>query len=363
MIHINGSYLEGGGQIVRQAIGLSILKGEAVEIKDIRKGRKNPGLKHQHFHSNAFLVDQCSAIMRGNEIGSRELLFNPGTFHPQHTEIDLETAASIPLFLQSVLFPLCFSHKKIKIVIKGGTDVKWSMSLDYINQVFIPHITQFVNDISLRLIKRGYYPKGGGTVELKISPKFKRTSYDSFEEFKSDVHKQTFIQKIERGTLKQIHGISHAAASLMNREVAERQARNAKFLLKHLNVPISIKTMYQNTLSPGSGITLWGYYAKKGKELFEDRDIIGSDALGEKNISAETVGKNAAEEFIHYQQSNAPIDDHIADNLVPWLIFGGSYQCTSITNHTKTSIYTVNKFLSEAYIESKENNISYVKKK
>ncbi len=362
VIHIDGSFHEGGGQICRQALGLSVLKGRGVQISDIRKGRPQPGLKNQHMQVVSFLAEHSGAVVRGNQIGSSELLFNPGNWSPQSGEIDLGTAASIPLFLQAVLFPLCFSPRRLYYKITGGTDVEWSMPFDYFKEVFIPYVKPFVKEIELKLNKRGYYPKGGGQVELTIVPKFKRKEYDSFEEFCSNVGHEVQIDRTERGALRQIQGVSHASRPLMEREVAERQARHCQFKLRQLGVPASIQAVYQDTFSTGSGVTLWGYYEKPGKELYEDRDIIGGDALGGPEVTAEEVGEKAARHFLSHHTSGAPIDEMLADNLVPWLCFGGRYLCSRVSSHTQTSVYTVNQFFDHGKVEVDGNLIKFVKR-
>ena len=171
MIELDGSYLEGGGQIVRTALALSTITQKPFEVTDIRKGRPNPGLKNQHLFCIKALEELCNAKTGYAELGSTRLRFIPGKIKPQTISIDIGTAGSITLLLQSLLIPSIFANKKVRLKITGGTDVSWSPQFHYLTQVILPHLRKYA-DIEPSLLKRGYYPKGNGKVDIKIKPKF-----------------------------------------------------------------------------------------------------------------------------------------------------------------------------------------------
>ena len=190
MIRIDGAYLEGGGQIVRTALALSTITQKPFEVFDIRKGRKDSGLKNQHLYCIKSLKKLCDAVTEGDELGSFSLKYFPKKIIAKNMDIDIETAGSITLFLQAVLMPSMFAGKPFTLVITGGTDVKWSMSFDYFNNVFLPQLQRFAK-IEAKLIKRGYYPKGNGKVEIKINPKFKLNDFSNFQEFQNHLKSNT----------------------------------------------------------------------------------------------------------------------------------------------------------------------------
>jgi len=229
MIELDGSYGSGGGQIVRTALALSTITQKAFEVTDIRKGRDKPGLKNQHLYCIKALEELCNAKSEGAELGSTYLKYWPGKIKGQTISIDIGTAGSITLLLQSLLIPSIFADSKVRLKITGGTDVIWSPQFDYLNNIVIPQLKRYA-DIEVSLIKRGYYPKGGGKVDIKIKPKF---NLDNKKEAPS-------INLTEQYNLIQIKGISHASLDLQKGEVAERQARSAKLILNKLNCPIQI---------------------------------------------------------------------------------------------------------------------------
>ncbi|MEK6868057.1 MAG: RNA 3'-terminal phosphate cyclase, partial [Nanoarchaeota archaeon] len=172
MLKIDGSYLEGGGQIVRTALALSVLTQKAFTIDNIRKGRKEPGLKNQHLHGIRALRDLCNAVVEGAQLGSSQITFYPRPIlKGQELVIDIGTAGSITLLFQSLLLPCIFSGKRFQLTLKGGTDVSWSPQYDYFAQVVFPHFLRYGAG-TVGLQKRGYYPKGQGEVVLDIKKKW-----------------------------------------------------------------------------------------------------------------------------------------------------------------------------------------------
>jgi len=345
MININASHGEGGGQIIRTALALSTITNKPFKAKNIRHGRKVSGLKAQHIKCVEALESLANAKAKYNIIGSEILNFTPGNIRPQTLTVDIGTAGSISLLLQSLLLPCISAEDKITLKIKGGTSGKWAMPYDFLANVLTPQIKKFTESIDIKLEKRGYYPKGGGKIILKTTPLEKK-------EFPK-------INKLSQENLIQIKGISHASKHLQDAEVAERTAKSAKILLSKFDVPINIQTEYADTLSPGSGITLWAIFSQDKDEINVKNPItLGADALGEKGKKSEKVGKEAANKLIKEIESNAPIDKHTADNLIPFLaLSGGKIKVSKITNHCKTNIWVCEKFLDKKFNIDEKNNI------
>ena len=364
MLKLDGNYLEGGGSIVRVALALSTITQKPFEIADIRKNRPQPGLKSQHLFCIKALEKLCNAKAEGAELGSTYLKYVPGKIEGKTIDIDIQTAGSITLLLQAVLLPSMFADKNVRLNIVGGTDTKWSPGFDYFNNVFLPQARKYA-DIGCKLIKRGYYPKGSGKVELKISPKYRISDFEDFEKFHSHLRENALkINLADQGYLIQIKGISHASSDLEDSSVAERQAKAAEISLKHYNCPVNIRIEYNKTLSTGSGITLWAIFSKNMDEIdIENPIILGADALGEREKKAETVGAEAADNLIREIESKAPADKHLADQILVLMALAGKskIKTSDITNHARTNIYAIDKFLGKTFeINEKENIISTI---
>jgi len=354
MIYLDGSYLEGGGQIIRTALALSALTKKAFEIENIRKGRCNSGLAHQHIQCVKSVKEICNAYVEGHSLGSEKIQFIPLELKTKNMNVDIGTAGSITLLLQALLLPCMFGDRNIKLKLTGGTDVKWSQPFDYFNNVLIPQIKRFC-DINVHLIKRGYYPKGNGSVEISIKPLYKIVKKEFIKELQQNF---TPLNLINQGNLIYIKGVSHASSDLQKAHVAERQAETAELLLKQYGT-VDIRTEYSETLSTGSGITVWAIYSKDKDEIdFRNPIRLGADSLGEKGKKAEMVGTEAAERLINEMKSNAPIDQYLGDQILPFLaLVKGQVKVSHITNHCKTNMYVIEKFLGTKF-EINENIIS-----
>ena len=361
MIKIDGSYLEGGGQIARTSLALSTITQRPFEIYDIRKGRPVSGLKSQHLYCVKALKELCAAVTEGDELGSLSLKYFPKKIVAKNLDIDIETAGSITLLLQSLMLPSMFASKPITISVTGGTDVKWSMPFDYFNNILLPQLQRFAK-VEAKLLKRGYYPKGSGKVEIKIHPKFKLNDFDSFEEFYNHLKQNINPYNLtERGNLIQIKGISHASKDLQNANVAERQTESAKNILKlKYDVPTNIISQYQETLSTGSGITLWAIFSKNPNDIDENNPIrMGSDSLGERGKRAEDVGEEAANRLIKQIETQAPVDQFLADQILPFMALVGNskIKVSEITSHAKTNVYAIEQFFGKIFEVDENNNI------
>ncbi|MDD2439446.1 MAG: RNA 3'-terminal phosphate cyclase [Methanosarcinaceae archaeon] len=317
MIEIEGSYGEGGGQIVRTAVALSAVTGKAVEINNIRKNRPKPGLKAQHLVSLKTAAWLCKAQVSGLMLGSTELSFSPVEIEGGDLEVDIGTAGSITLLLQGLMPALPFAKKEVQLRIRGGTDVAWAPSIDYLQQVTLKALRKMGYGCELELQKRGYYPKGGGVVTATFKP-CKLKSFHFLRE-----------EKREEG---KIFGISHS--SNLPSHVAERQAEAAKASLFKAGFSSKIKSESSNFFSTGSGISLWtGFF--------------GGTALGKPGLLAEKVGCKAAKEILPELKSKASVDVYLADQLIPYMALAGesSYTVRKLSQHTKTNIWVTEQFL------------------
>ena len=335
MIVLDGSYGSGGGQIIRTALALSALTGKSFFIEKIRAKRKNPGLAAQHLSCVKAVAKLCNARVSGAFLGSTKLSFEPGKIETKKLKIDIGTAGSIPLVLQA-LIPALTQAEEFEIKIKGGTDVKFAPSIDYTKEVFLKLLEKMGCETKLLIEKRGFYPRGGGFVTFRIS--------------NSNLKRYDFV---EQGKILSLKGNSIASVELKKARVAERQASSALKLLNP-SFSIRIKKGYVEADSIGSVITLW---------LETEKSILGASSLGEKGKRAEEVGKEAAQALMEEIESKAAIDEHAADQLLPYLaLTGGSLKTSKISEHAKTNAFVIEKFLPVKFEINEERAIIKVVK-
>lgn len=347
MIEIDGSYGEGGGQLVRTAVALSAVTGKEVKVTNIRRNRPNPGLKQQHLKALETAARICGARVSGLFPGSLELFFAPVEIRGGKYDIDIGTAGSITLFLQSLMPALPFAKEKVEITIRGGTDVAWSPTIDYLQHVTFRALEQLGYAGSVTLKNRGYYPRGGGDVSAFFEP----CKLRGFHFRKEGENKRAGENRIEeenqkrgknQNQRKEVMGISHA--SNLPAHVPARQAEAAESMLLEAGYGSRINVRSCELLSTGSGITLWAGYC-------------GGSALGERGLPAEKVGRRAAEEIISELRTEASVDVHLADQLIPYMALAGnsSYTVRELTLHAATNIWVTEQFLDVKFrIEEKK---------
>lgn len=335
LILIDGSYLEGGGQIIRTSVALSAITGKPCRIINIRSGRKNPGLQAQHLKGIEAAASLCNAELKNAKIGSTEIEFAPIKINGGNFSIDVGTAGSITLVLQT-LVPIClFAEKRSELEIIGGTDVKWSPSIQYFKNIFLSSLELFGmerrEDFDLKIERYGFYPKGGGKIRFMIKP-FRRLRK---------------IDLTERGELEQIDVISVASKDLEDRRVAERQIIGAEKVFENMERKDSA---YSKTLSTGSSIHIHANF-KNCK--------LGASVLGEAGKKAEAVGEECASILKKQIDSNACFDEWMADQILVFMALAGDSKvsATEITNHCKTNISIIEKFLPVKF-EIKDKIIS-----
>lgn len=321
MIEIDGSYGEGGGQIIRTSVALSAITGKPVRIVNIRANRPNPGLRPQHLHAVLALKELTGGRVKGARVGSSTLEFYPGELRGGRIEVNVGTAGSISLVLQALLPAMAFSPEPVEFRISGGTDVAWSPPIDYMKHVTLFVLEQMGVMVKLEVERRGHYPKGGGVVRGSVEPWERR--------------KPLVVERFSE--VKLIRGISHATN--LPSHVAERQARAAREVLRDYNVEIELEV--SKSLGPGSGIVLWAE---------TDGLRLGGDALGSKGKPAEVVGREAALELKEELESGCAVDRFLADQLIPFMAFSGGRICTSrVTNHLRTNVWVVERFMGKRF--------------
>ena len=319
MIEIDGSIGEGGGQVLRTSLALAAVLRREVRVFNIRAGREEPGLKAQHLTGAKAITQICGASSKGLQIGSTEFTFSPGALKAGFFRLDVGTAGSITLVLQTLMPLVPFAPGTVEVEITGGTDVKWSPPVDYLRLVTLPLLDRMDMHASILLVKRGHYPKGGGIVRLKATP--------------TSVLKN--IVGVDSGNVTTVTGVSHSVK--LPRRVAERQASAATRVIeeKGLQRPqIQIEASENGAhLGPGSGIVLCATRNSGG--------VLGGDSLGERGRPAEMVGEDAARKLLEEIGSSVFLDRHMGDMIVPYLALAvgvSDVSVSQVTMHTLTNV-------------------------
>ncbi|MBI2112853.1 RNA 3'-terminal phosphate cyclase [Candidatus Woesearchaeota archaeon] len=340
MIILDGSFGEGGGALVRTALALSTLTGQEFKITNIRSNRPSPGLKAQHLQAINALKQICQAQTNKIDLGSTELHFSPGKIKAGIYDIDIGTAGSISLLLQALILPCMFAPGKVTLNITGGTCGKWQAPVEYLQNVLLPYIKKFVERIELKIIKRGYFPVGGGKVKVEIWPQVNSEDPAVISLFCNSLSKYELEHP---GKLEQIRGIVNVSADLQDKEVAERIKKAAEGSLKEFDVAKTIRVEYSNTPSTGGEIVLWGVFSREG----DVNHFIGSSTLVERGKNSETIGQEAGQELKKEILSGFAVDPYLADQIIPFLALqpGSMITTSTITEHCLTNVYVAEHFL------------------
>lgn len=321
MIVIDGSSGEGGGQILRTTVALSALTGQPVKISNIRAKRPNPGLQAQHITAVKAAAELSDAKVKGLSPRSSEVEFFPAEISGKSFRVDIGTAGSITLVLQALMIAAINTKASVEVEITGGTDVNWSPPFNYLKEVALTALQKFGYHAEVALLKRGFYPKGGGKVKVKIAPS-----------------KLKGIDLTEQNGVEKINGVSFAHQALASAKVAERQKEAAGRIIRQKfgKIELNIREEYVETLSLGSGVVLW----TRDKQM-----ILGADSLGAPGKRAEKVGEEAARDMIEEIGSGACLDRYLADQIVPYLaLASGKATVSQVTLHTTTHIEVVRAF-------------------
>ena len=323
LIEIDGSYGEGGGQILRTALTLSAILMRPFTIHHIRSKRKNPGLQAQHLKAVEALAQITKAKTEGVKFGSQKISFHPQKIISGDYQFEVKTAGSVILLLQAIFLPLCLAQGSSRVTSVGGTHVPWSPPFHYFSRVLLPTLEPMGISADATIEKWGFYPRGGGRIQLNIKP----------------AHELKPMHLTDRGSLKKIWGLS--TLSNLPRHVAERQRDQAiKRIKKELNMEPEINILYDaSSNGPGSFLFLLAEHEKA---------IAGFSSLGKKGKQAEKVADEAVDNLKDYLHSGGCIDPHLADQLVPFMALtkgNSSFTTTRITDHLLTNLWIISHFL------------------
>jgi RNA 3'-terminal phosphate cyclase (ATP) len=335
MLTLDGSYGEGGGQILRTALALSTITGRPMRIERIRAGRQNPGLQPQHLTAVRAAAAICGAQLEGDEPSSQALTFIPGgPARPGEYAFDVAEAArggsagSVGLVLQTILLPLALQQEGSHLTLRGGTHVPWAPSVSYLKHVFLPVLARMGLRVQIELLQWGFYPAGGGEIQVQIEER--GTVLDP-------------IQLTDRGKLRRVWGT--AAVMNLPAHIPQRMAARAHNVLEEAGIRAQVEPRRLRGTGPGAGIFLFAEY-----ESTDGHISAGFSAYGHKGLPAERVAEEACNKLLTHHRSGDPVDPHLADQLVlPMLTARGTSKIATsqISRHLLTNVWVSRQFLPQ----------------
>ncbi|ADD08598.1 RNA 3'-terminal phosphate cyclase [Candidatus Aciduliprofundum boonei] len=322
---IDGSYGEGGGQILRTSIALSAILGEDVEIINIRAKRRNPGLAAQHLWGIKLAGMMSNAKVSGLKVGSQRVVFSPNKIKGGEYRIDIGTAGSITLLLQTAIPIAIFADGRVILKITGGTDVSWSPPIDYYRYVLSYFLRRMGVKIDIEVIERGYYPEGGGKVKVEIEP----AGLEGLSILKrcEMLGKMAYINM--RGL--PIHVVKRMSKVLREYKLFEDVGDEGR--------------------SKGCGLVILEEYSNT---------ILAGDSLCKRGVPAEKVARIAVEKMEKERNSNSTVDVNMGDHLITFgsLAKGTTvYYVREVTEHIKTNAWVVQKFGKRVKVEKNKIEI------
>ncbi len=327
MIEIDGSDGEGGGQIIRSALALSIITTKPFRAVRVRAGRAKPGLRKQHLSALRAAATISSAHVTGDREGSTEITFEPRGLHAGDWRFDIGSAGSTTLLVQALLPALLHADGPSTLTVIGGTHNPMAPPFDFLDAAFAPLVRAIGHDVRLELVRPGFYPNGGGELRASIAPA-----------------KDARPLSLEtRGRVRDMRAVAQVARLPLS--IAERELA---VLGKKLGISpphLSAQELDPRT-GPGNSVAV-RIECDNVSEVFS--------AIGERGVRAEAVAENAAKEARRYLDADVPVGEHLADQLLLPLALGagGSYRTTALSEHTRTQIRTMQKFIDVA-IDVKE---------
>jgi len=319
MLVIDGSLGEGGGQILRTSLALSLVTGVPFRIENIRARRKKPGLMRQHLTAVKAAAEIGHAEVTGAKIGSLELTFAPGEVVPGEYRFSVGTAGSTMLVLQTVLPALLTAAASSSLTLEGGTHNPFAPPFDFVQRTFLPILNRMGPTVTATLERPGFYPAGGGRCRVVVGPAPKLRRLDL----------------LERGAIRRRS--AKAVVAGLPRHIAEREIRTIQRLLRWDDDAVRVDEL-PGEYGPGNVVTI---------ELESEHITEVFTGFGEKGVRAEEVARGVAEEARRYLEANVPVGEHLADQLLIPLALagGGSFRTLPLSQHSRTNAEVIPMFL------------------
>lgn len=322
---VDGAQGEGGGQVLRTALTLSILTQQNIELINIRAGRKKSGLLRQHLTSVLAAQKICDALTQGVELGATRIRFSPGKVKPGRFHFAIGTAGSTVLVCQTILPVLALANEGSTVIFEGGTHNGMSPSLSFLQHSFLPILRSMGVKCQIDTFTLGFYPAGGGKWQISITP---TKTLKPIHLTETGCH---FAKSSENCSLT-------ALVSLLPSSIGLREIATAKKILRWHDAASEVLEVV--TPGPGNSLQL-SIECKTHRSMFE--------AVGELGVSAERVAKRAAARVNKFIYAQAAVEEHLADQLLLLIALSGSgrFTTTKPSLHTITNINVIKQILGK----------------
>ncbi|TNE45452.1 MAG: RNA 3'-phosphate cyclase [Deltaproteobacteria bacterium] len=337
MITIDGSFGEGGGQILRSSLSLSAITQQPITLHNIRANRKKPGLRRQHLACVQALAQLCEAEVSGDEVGSDHVTFAPTTLPQSNFTYDIGTAGSTSLLFHALYYPMLWGQQGGTLELLGGTHNAMAPSFDYLERVWQPLLSEFGFEASLELGSYGFYPKGGGHIRAFIPPKHPVGSQEAQGE--QDPSSLTWTERPAFAHLEIVAMFAQPQGQRPRKQIPQRMATMAQKILKAKGFASTVTTLNVESASAGAVCSIFATFGNLRA---------GFVAFGDRGVSSEAVGKQVALEALQFLESEACVDSHAADQLLLPLALRGkpaSFTTSEKTGHLETNADIIQRFL------------------
>lgn len=345
MIEIDASQGEGGGQVLRSALAMSVITGQPVHLTRIRARRRNPGLAPQHLAGVKAAAQICDAEVEGAALRSQELTFIPGGAARAGTyEFDIQelagqgSAGATTLLLQTLLLPLALADGDSHLTLRGGTHVAWSPPVHYVRWVLLPMLDRIGIHAEVELVDWGWYPKGGGEVRVTIRGNSELRG----------------IQLTDRGAFVNLRGV--AVATNLPSHIPQRISARANNLLREAGLPANVEALRVSGTTEGAGIFVAIAY---------ENVVAGFTGLGRLGKPSAEVAEEAIIPLIAYYRRTAALGPYLPDQIVPALMMAQGpslFSTVEITRHTLTNIAIVQEFIDRSvHVDGTEGQPGFVR--
>lgn len=316
MVVIDGSQGEGGGQIFRTTLSLAMCLGKPVKIINIRAGRKKPGLLRQHLTCLKAATEICDADVLGDNLGSTEVVFSPGSVKAGEFHFSVGSAGSTTLVFQTLLLPLLSAGGVSELYLEGGTHNGMSPSVDFITQCFIPQLAKMGCQLQTEMESIGFYPAGGGAWRVRIYP----------------IATLVPLNLTDAGSAVECRAVAMSAK--LPGHVTERELNHIKQKLGRSGTEVSLQQKLVSSAGPGNIVSLQ-------LQMENVTEVI--ESIGERNISAERVAGRVIRDLKRFEAAGVPVGEHLADQLLLPMVLGqgGCFRTLEPSQHMLTNIEVI----------------------
>ncbi|KAM3876447.1 RNA 3'-terminal phosphate cyclase [Diretmus argenteus] len=345
-LEVDGSVMEGGGQILRVSAALSCITGSSIKITKVRAGRSSPGLRPQHLTGLELVRNICSGSLDGGTIGSTEVSLAPGKIKSGSHIADTKTAGSVVLLLQVALPCALYADASSELCLKGGTNAEMAPQIDYTVKVFKPILEKFGVHFDCNIKMRGYFPKGGGEIVVTVNP----------------VKELSPVTMTDRGKITKIYGRAFVAGVLpfkLAKDMSAAAVRTIRREIKDLYINIQPLQEKEKARGNGNGIII---IAESSTGC-----LFAGSALGKKGVYADKVGIEAAEMLLMNMRNNGCVDDFLQDQLIIFMALAkgtSRIRTGAVTLHTQTAIHIAEQLTQAKFSITKSedelSNVTYI---